>query len=143
MFKCIYKNYNIKVYRISSDKIADTSNSTLLCFPIFIIEGKDRFHLHCPSCIFSDTASFSLRKLVFIVHPAFNGFSLKSLGLIPTCPSYSSFSLSSMGRFSLSSKIKAVDQLFPVHDPLKSSASHSPYSSVGLVLLFHLNISST
>lgn len=65
----------MRVYGISRDKIADTSNTVLLCFPTFITEDKDRFHLCCTSCISSDRASFSLRKLVLIAHLSSNGLS--------------------------------------------------------------------
>ena len=91
--------------------------------------------------LFAMTKQILHQKTVLTAHPALNGLSLKSVELIPTCPSHLSFSLCPSERLSLTPKLKQhsiTPYTWPALNPLPLT-----HCSVSLVCLSHLYTSNT
>ena len=84
--------------------------------------------------LFAMTKQVLHQKTVLTAHPALNGLSLKSVELIPTCPSYLSFSLCPSERLSLTPKLKQQFNYSLYMTRPKSSATYSFLSEFGLSL---------
>ena len=84
--------------------------------------------------LFAMTKKVPHQKTVFTVHPALNGLSIKSVELIPICPSHLSFSLSPSERLSLTPKLKQQFNysLYMTHP--KSFATYPFLNEFGLSL---------